>query len=130
MFSSDAGRRQLSSSAGFDRLVVVSLHRNHTYTDLAAIQAELSAKVMELAPPGFKLGTKVMILQILFFGGNKWQNHVILRIIIITIIIIRRIIRIIIIKQVINNNNNNNNDNNNNNKFPTHVIIIILSFII
>jgi len=63
MFSSDAGRRQLSSSAGFDRLVVVSLHRNHTYTDLAAIQAELSAKVMELAPPGFKPGTKVMILQ-------------------------------------------------------------------
>ena len=59
MFSTDAGRLQLSSSAGFDRLVVVSLHRNHAYTDLDSIQAELSAKVMELAPPGFKHGTKV-----------------------------------------------------------------------
>lgn len=64
MFSTDAGRQQLSESAGFERLVVVTLDRNHTYTDLDAIQTELSCKVMELAPPGFKPGTKVPFLSI------------------------------------------------------------------
>lgn len=67
MFATDTGRRQLSESANFERLVVVSLDRNHTYTDLEAVQAELSTKVMELAPPGFKLGTKVPFLSI---GNN------------------------------------------------------------
>jgi hypothetical protein len=60
MFATNAGRIQLSESAGFERLVVVTLHRNHTYTDIDAIQAELSTKVMELAPPTFKHGTKVL----------------------------------------------------------------------
>ena len=56
MFSTDEGRKQLSESAGFERLVVVTLHRDHLYDNLDAIKAELSSKVMELAPP--KLGNK------------------------------------------------------------------------
>ncbi|XP_052790204.1 eEF1A lysine and N-terminal methyltransferase-like [Mya arenaria] len=74
MFSTDAGRLQLSSSAGFDRLVVVSLHRNHVYNDLDAIQAELSAKVMELAPPGFKQGKKVPFLSL---GNDIGSRHIV-----------------------------------------------------
>ena len=61
MFSSDAGRQQLSESASFERLVVVTLDRNHSYTDLDTIKAELSTKVMELAPPSFKHGTQVLL---------------------------------------------------------------------
>ncbi|XP_060602078.1 eEF1A lysine and N-terminal methyltransferase-like [Ruditapes philippinarum] len=72
MFATNAGRIQLSESAGFERLVVVTLHRNHTYTDIDAIQAELSTKVMELAPPTFKHGTKVPFLSV----GNSigWRK--------------------------------------------------------
>ena len=64
MFATDAGRRELSESAGFERLVVVCLGRNHTYKDKDSIQAELSSKVMELAPPSFKPGTKVIDLRL------------------------------------------------------------------
>lgn len=64
MFSTRVGRDQLANSAGFERLVVVCLDRNHTYHDLQAIQDELSSKVMELAPPGFKHGTKVPFLSL------------------------------------------------------------------
>ena len=59
MFSTDAGRQLLSQGAGFERLVVVTLDRNHSYQDLDTIKAELSTKVMELAPPSFKHGTQV-----------------------------------------------------------------------
>ncbi|KAH3791689.1 hypothetical protein DPMN_145178 [Dreissena polymorpha] len=71
MFSTEAGRQQLSESAGFERLVVVTLDRNHAYLDLEAVQAELSGKVMELAPPGFKMGTKAWQLFVPFLSlGN------------------------------------------------------------
>lgn len=48
----EEGRRQLAASAGFGRLVTVALHREQHYEGMASIQAELSGKVMELAPPG------------------------------------------------------------------------------
>lgn len=48
----EEGRRQLAASAGFGRLVTVALHREQRYEGMASIQAELSGKVMELAPPG------------------------------------------------------------------------------
>jgi hypothetical protein len=51
LFSTDQGRVQLAQSAGYQRLIVVALHRDQKYDDLDAIQAELSSKVMELAPP-------------------------------------------------------------------------------
>ncbi|XP_005103862.1 eEF1A lysine and N-terminal methyltransferase [Aplysia californica] len=51
LFSTDKGRLHLTASAGFQRLVVVGLGRGHEYDNLEAIKAELSLKVMELAPP-------------------------------------------------------------------------------
>lgn len=52
LFGTEEGRRQLAASAGFGRLVTVALHREQHYEGMAGIQAELSGKVMELAPPG------------------------------------------------------------------------------
>ena len=52
MFSTDEGRREVAHNAGFDRLVVVTLHREHQYASLDHVKQELSAKVMELAPDG------------------------------------------------------------------------------
>lgn len=52
LFGTEEGRRQLAASAGFGRLLTVALHREQRYEGMAAIQAELSGKVMELAPPG------------------------------------------------------------------------------
>ncbi|KAI8779458.1 methyltransferase-like protein 13 [Biomphalaria glabrata] len=50
LFSTDKGRLHLQESAGFQRLVVVTLNRGHEYENIDAIKAELSNKVMELAP--------------------------------------------------------------------------------
>lgn len=52
LFGTEEGRRQLAASAGFGRLLTVALHREQHYEGMASIQAELSGKVMELAPPG------------------------------------------------------------------------------
>ncbi|GFR89168.1 methyltransferase-like protein 13 [Elysia marginata] len=51
LFSTDKGRLHLQESAGFQRLVVVALNRGHSFENMEAIKAELSGKVMELAPP-------------------------------------------------------------------------------
>ena len=60
LFSTDDGRLQLAQSAQCQRLVVVTLHRNQDYLSIDDIQAELTAKVLELSPAG--LGkTKVRI---------------------------------------------------------------------
>uniref|UniRef100_A0ABM5G9K0 eEF1A lysine and N-terminal methyltransferase n=1 Tax=Pogona vitticeps TaxID=103695 RepID=A0ABM5G9K0_9SAUR len=65
LFGTEEGRKQLAASAGFWRLVVVSLHRDQQYEDMSAIQAELSEKVMELAPAG--LSAQVPFLSV---GGD------------------------------------------------------------
>ncbi|OCT85225.1 hypothetical protein XELAEV_18023389mg [Xenopus laevis] len=51
LFGLEQGRRQLAGN-GFRRLIIVALHRDQQYTDMKAIQSELSSKVLELAPPG------------------------------------------------------------------------------
>ena len=51
-YGSSEGRSQLAASANFKRLVIVAMHRDQLYTDMQAVQAELSQMVMELAPPG------------------------------------------------------------------------------
>lgn len=51
LFSSSEGQKQLAASANFRRLVVVTMHRNQEYTDMQAVQSELSPMVMDLAPP-------------------------------------------------------------------------------
>lgn len=64
IFSTEAGRTQLSASAGYERLVVVCLNRDHTYSGLDMIKSELSSKVMELAPQGYKMGVQVPFLSL------------------------------------------------------------------
>jgi len=51
MFSTSEGRLELQRNAGYERLLVVTLHREHTYDDLESVKSELSEKVLELAPP-------------------------------------------------------------------------------
>ncbi|XP_068020631.1 eEF1A lysine and N-terminal methyltransferase [Melanerpes formicivorus] len=67
LFGMEEGRKQLASSAGFRRLVTVALHREQHYEGMAGIQAELSAKVMELAPPGLPARQQVPFLSV---GGD------------------------------------------------------------
>ncbi|NWV00228.1 MET13 protein, partial [Upupa epops] len=62
LFGTEEGRRQLAISAGFRRLVTVALHREQHYEGMAGIQAELSGKVMELAPPGLPAQQQVPFL--------------------------------------------------------------------
>jgi hypothetical protein len=59
LFSSDPGRLQLAESAGFERLVVVTMHRGHTYTSLEVVKEEVSAKAVELVQHGLPRGEKV-----------------------------------------------------------------------
>ncbi|NWY53876.1 MET13 protein, partial [Chionis minor] len=67
LFGTEEGRRQLAASAGFGRLVTVALHREQDYEGMAGIQAELSGKVMELAPPGLPARQQVPFLSV---GGD------------------------------------------------------------
>ncbi|NXX78715.1 MET13 protein, partial [Urocolius indicus] len=67
LFGTEEGRRQLASSAGFGRLVTVALHREQHYEGMAGIQAELSGKVMELAPPNLPARQQVPFLSV---GGD------------------------------------------------------------
>ncbi|XP_068599876.1 eEF1A lysine and N-terminal methyltransferase [Brachionichthys hirsutus] len=74
LYSSREGRRQLAASANFRRLVIVAMHRNQEYTDMQAVQAELSPVVMEFAPPGMPPNQKVPFLSV---GGDLgWREEV------------------------------------------------------
>ncbi|RUS69879.1 hypothetical protein EGW08_022356, partial [Elysia chlorotica] len=64
LFSTDKGRLHLQDSAGFQRLVVVILNRGHSFENMEAIKAELSGKVMELAPPDCPRKSEVPFLSI------------------------------------------------------------------
>ena len=59
----------MGQTAGFDRLVVVLLHREHTYGDLEAVKDELSGKVLELAPPGLGDNKQVGV------GLQRWEDR-------------------------------------------------------
>uniref|UniRef100_A0A0K2TBZ8 Methyltransferase like 13 [Latimeria chalumnae] n=1 Tax=Lepeophtheirus salmonis TaxID=72036 RepID=A0A0K2TBZ8_LEPSM len=50
LFVTEEGRRQLAESAGCLRMIVVHLHREHTYSSIDAIQDELSSYALEFAP--------------------------------------------------------------------------------
>ncbi|CAH1268157.1 METTL13 [Branchiostoma lanceolatum] len=64
LFATDKGRGHLAGTAGFRRLVVVSLQREHPYETMAEIQKELSGKIMELSPPGFNRKIQVPFLSV------------------------------------------------------------------
>jgi len=51
LFSTSEGRLELRRNAGYERLLVVTLHREHSYDSLDTVKSELSEKVLELAPP-------------------------------------------------------------------------------
>ncbi|MEQ2306444.1 eEF1A lysine and N-terminal methyltransferase [Ameca splendens] len=74
LYSSTEGRRQLAASANFRRLIVVSMHRNQEYTDMQAVQSELSPVVMDLAPPGMPTNQQVPFLSV--GGGLGWREEV------------------------------------------------------
>ena len=61
LFSSDEGRVQLHRSAGYERLLVVTLHREHNYDNLDTIKAELGEKVLELAPPNVAKQVRLLV---------------------------------------------------------------------
>ncbi|XP_004384167.1 eEF1A lysine and N-terminal methyltransferase [Trichechus manatus latirostris] len=67
LFGMEEGRKQLAASAGFRRLVTVALHRGQQYEGMDSIQAELSARVMELAPVGMPAQQQVPFLSV---GGD------------------------------------------------------------
>ncbi|XP_068921683.1 eEF1A lysine and N-terminal methyltransferase isoform X1 [Petaurus breviceps papuanus] len=67
LFGMEEGRKQLAASAGFRRLITVALHRDQQYQGMDSIQAELSGKVMELAPPGLPAQQQVPFLSV---GGD------------------------------------------------------------
>ncbi|XP_040840190.1 eEF1A lysine and N-terminal methyltransferase isoform X3 [Ochotona curzoniae] len=67
LFGMEEGRRQLAASAGFRRLVTVALHRGQQYEGMESIQAELSARVLELAPAGMPAQQQVPFLSV---GGD------------------------------------------------------------
>uniref|UniRef100_A0A3P9IWT2 eEF1A lysine and N-terminal methyltransferase n=1 Tax=Oryzias latipes TaxID=8090 RepID=A0A3P9IWT2_ORYLA len=74
LYSSSEGRRQLAANANFRRLVIVAMHRNQEYTDMQAVQAELSPVVMDLAPPGMPANHQVPFLTV---GGDLgWREEV------------------------------------------------------
>lgn len=62
LFGMEEGRKQLAISAGFRRLITVALHRGQQYDGMDSIQAELSARVMELAPAGMPAQQQVTAL--------------------------------------------------------------------
>ena len=67
LFSLENGQKELCEAAGFQRLVIATLHRGHEYNDIEMIKSELSSKVMDLAPSGMARGTKVTFLKFLSF---------------------------------------------------------------
>ena len=59
LFSSNDGCIHLAESAGFERLVIITLHRGHTYQGLDEVKEEVSLKACELAQSGLPEGKKV-----------------------------------------------------------------------
>lgn len=72
LFSSDAGRLQLAESAGVERLVVVTMHRGHTYSSLEQVKEEVAAKAVELVQSGITSGKQVRGQCVLFTVCIQW----------------------------------------------------------
>lgn len=75
LFGNPEGRKQLAESCGAERLIVVHLNRNHSYTGLDEVKQELSQKVMELAPPSHKEGREVPFLSTSEDVGHREVRH-------------------------------------------------------
>ncbi|XP_069087543.1 eEF1A lysine and N-terminal methyltransferase isoform X2 [Pleurodeles waltl] len=75
LFGTEAGRKQLASSAGFRRLIIVALHRDQLYQGMEGIQSELSAKVLELAPRGLPDNHQIPFLSASGDLGMRTVHH-------------------------------------------------------
>jgi hypothetical protein len=53
IFSSEEGQMELAEKTGYQRLIVIQLNHGHMFTDMKAVQDELSGKVMQLVPANF-----------------------------------------------------------------------------
>ena len=73
MFATAEGRRQLAESANCQRLVVVHLGRDASFSSIEQIQNELSAHVLEFSPPDLPAGYKVPFLSA---GGENVGSRV------------------------------------------------------
>lgn len=71
MFSTPQGRKKLLLSAKHDRLAIVSMHRDHTYTTWDDIKEELSSSIRSLAPNGLK-DTQVRGVCLLVFSSRVY----------------------------------------------------------
>ncbi|ELU00523.1 hypothetical protein CAPTEDRAFT_136807 [Capitella teleta] len=86
LFVTSEGRSELLQNSGFQRLVVVLLNRDHKYVNMEEIKAELSGKVMELAPgkissqglrlkvPFLTIGDDINTRNIQYRGNSKFSG--------------------------------------------------------
>lgn len=54
MFATPEGRKKLQASAKYQRMAVVTMHRDQIYQSLDAVKIELSENIKSLAPFGLK----------------------------------------------------------------------------
>lgn len=78
LFATTEGRRKLLESAKFQRLAVVTLHRDQVYNTLEEVKSELGYSITNLAPAGLKeqipylsLGSEVGKRETLICGFSK-----------------------------------------------------------
>ncbi|XP_064535477.1 eEF1A lysine and N-terminal methyltransferase homolog [Drosophila montana] len=78
LFATTAGRKKLQASAKFQRLAVVTLHRDQVYSTLEEVKSELAYSITNLAPAGLKeqipylsLGSEVGKRETLISGFSK-----------------------------------------------------------
>ncbi|KAK7861620.1 hypothetical protein R5R35_010125 [Gryllus longicercus] len=76
VFATPEGRNTLLKSAGFDRLAIVSLHRDHKYPDLFAVEDELGDSILQLAPRGIAKNTEIPFLSV---GSDVGKREVCFR---------------------------------------------------
>ncbi|XP_068150384.1 LOW QUALITY PROTEIN: eEF1A lysine and N-terminal methyltransferase homolog [Drosophila tropicalis] len=78
LFATPAGRKKLQASAKFQRLAVVTLHRDQIYSTLDEVKSELGVSIKNLAPAGLtdqipylSLGSDVGKRETLISGFSK-----------------------------------------------------------
>lgn len=75
MFSCDEGRSALQQNAGFERLLVVLLSRELEFSSLDEVKAELSTKVLELAPPDVQKQVMLLCSKMYRFSTSNWFSY-------------------------------------------------------
>ncbi|XP_023014100.2 eEF1A lysine and N-terminal methyltransferase homolog [Leptinotarsa decemlineata] len=74
LFSTKAGRKKLVDVTQFNRLAIITLHREHKYESFEAVQKELSDTVCNLAPSHLK-NKKIAFLSLGSDVGHRIIRH-------------------------------------------------------